>query len=49
MRPGVYKLETNKKATLRFARAGGLTPDAYIYGVAMTAKSARIERAKKLG
>ena len=48
MRPGVYKLETNEKLHSVLQRAGGLTPDAYIYGSQLTRESARIEEQKSL-
>jgi protein involved in polysaccharide export with SLBB domain len=48
MRPGVYKLETNEKLHSVLQRAGGLTPDAYVYGSQLTRESARIEEQKSL-
>jgi len=48
MRPGVYKLETNERLHSVLQRAGGLTPDAYIYGSQLTRESARIEEQKSL-
>jgi protein involved in polysaccharide export with SLBB domain len=48
MRPGVYKLETNEKLRSVLQRAGGLTPDAYIYGSQLNRESARIEEQKSL-
>ena len=48
MRPGIYKLETNEKLHSVLQRAGGLTPDAYIYGSQLTRESARIEEQKSL-
>jgi protein involved in polysaccharide export with SLBB domain len=48
MRPGVYKLETNETLHSVLQRAGGLTPDAYIYGSQLTRESARIDQQKSL-
>ncbi|MGA8274475.1 MAG: SLBB domain-containing protein [Candidatus Sulfotelmatobacter sp.] len=48
MRPGVYKLETNETLRSVLQRAGGLTPDAYVYGSQFTRESARIDQQKSL-
>ena len=48
MRPGVYKLETNETLRSVLQRAGGLTPDAYVYGSQLTRESARIDQQKSL-
>jgi len=48
MRPGVYKLETNETVRSVLQRAGGLTPDAYIYGAQLTRESARADQQKSL-
>jgi protein involved in polysaccharide export with SLBB domain len=48
MRPGVYKLETNETLHSVLQRAGGLTPDAYVYGSQLLRESARIEEQKSL-
>jgi protein involved in polysaccharide export with SLBB domain len=48
MRPGVYKLETNEKLHSVLERAGGLTPNAYIYGSQFTRESARVDQQKSL-
>ncbi len=48
MRPGVYRLETNETLRSVLQRAGGLTPDAYIYGSQLTRESARIQEQKSL-
>lgn len=48
MRPGVYKLENNETMRSVLQRAGGLTPDAYIYGSQLTRESARIDQQKSL-
>ena len=48
VRPGVYKLETNETLRSVLQRAGGLTPDAYIYGSQLTRESARIDQQKSL-
>jgi len=48
MRPGVYKLETNETLRSVLQRAGGLTPNAYIYGSLLTRESARIDQQKSL-
>ncbi len=47
-RPGVYKLEVNETLRSVLERAGGLTPNAYIYGSQLTRESARIEQQKSL-
>ena len=47
-RPGVYKLETDDTLRAVLDRAGGLTPNAYIYGSQLTRESARIEQQKSL-
>jgi protein involved in polysaccharide export with SLBB domain len=48
MRPGVYKLETNERLQSVLERAGGVTPNAYIYGSQLTRESARLEQQKSL-
>ena len=48
VRPGVYKLETNETLRSVLQRAGGLTPDAYVYGSLLTRESARIDQQKSL-
>lgn len=48
MRPGVYKLETNETLRSVLSRAGGLSPNAYIYGAQLTRESARIKEQKSL-
>ena len=48
MRPGVYKLENNETLRSVLQRAGGLTPDAYVYGSQFTRESARIDQQKSL-
>jgi protein involved in polysaccharide export with SLBB domain len=48
MRPGVYKLETNETIRSVLQRAGGLTPNAYIYGSLLTRESARVDQQKSL-
>lgn len=48
MRPGVYKLETNETLHSILQRAGGLTPDAYVFGSQLTRESARIQEEKSL-
>ena len=47
-RPGVYKLETNETLRSVLQRAGGLTPNAYIYGAQLTRESARVDQQKSL-
>ncbi|HEY1660287.1 MAG TPA: SLBB domain-containing protein [Candidatus Sulfotelmatobacter sp.] len=47
-RPGVYKLDVNETLRSILERAGGLTPDAYIYGTRLTRESARIDQQKSL-
>ncbi len=48
MRPGVYKLETNETMRSILRRAGGLTPNAYVYGAQFTRESARVDQQKSL-
>jgi protein involved in polysaccharide export with SLBB domain len=48
MRPGVYKVENNERLHSVLERAGGLTPNAYIYGSQFTRESARVEQQKSL-
>ncbi len=48
MRPGVYKLENNETLHSVLQRAGGLTPNAYIYGSQFTRESARVDQQKSL-
>jgi protein involved in polysaccharide export with SLBB domain len=48
MRPGVYKLETDETLHSILRRAGGLTPDAYVYGSQLIRESARIQEQKSL-
>jgi protein involved in polysaccharide export with SLBB domain len=48
MRPGVYKLEINETLRSVLQRAGGLTPDAYVYGTQLTRESARVDQQKSL-
>jgi protein involved in polysaccharide export with SLBB domain len=48
MRPGVYKLETNEGLRSVLERAGGVTPNAYVYGSQLTRESARLEQQKSL-
>jgi protein involved in polysaccharide export with SLBB domain len=48
MRPGIYKLETNETMRSVLKRAGGLTPDAYVYGSLLTRESARVDQQKSL-
>jgi protein involved in polysaccharide export with SLBB domain len=47
-RPGIYKLETNETMRSVLKRAGGLTPDAYVYGSLLTRESARVDQQKSL-
>jgi protein involved in polysaccharide export with SLBB domain len=48
MRPGVYKLETSETLRSVLKRAGGLTPNAYVYGSLLTRESARVDQQKSL-
>lgn len=48
MRPGIYKLEGNETLRSLLQRAGGLTPDAYVYGTQFTRESARIDQQKSI-
>jgi protein involved in polysaccharide export with SLBB domain len=47
-RPGVYRLEKNETLHSVLQRAGGLTPNAYIYGSQLLRESARIEQQNSL-
>jgi protein involved in polysaccharide export with SLBB domain len=47
-RPGVYKLEVNETLRSVLERAGGLTPNAYIYGAQLTRESARMDQQRSL-
>jgi protein involved in polysaccharide export with SLBB domain len=47
-RPGVYKLENNETLRSVLQRAGGLTPNAYVYGSQLTRESAREDQQKSL-
>ncbi|MGA9391191.1 MAG: SLBB domain-containing protein [Candidatus Sulfotelmatobacter sp.] len=48
VRPGVYKLENNETLRSVLQRAGGLTPNAYVYGSQLTRESARMDQQKSL-
>jgi protein involved in polysaccharide export with SLBB domain len=48
MRPGVYKLEVDETLRTLLRRAGGLTPNAYVYGAQFTRESARIDQQKSI-
>jgi len=48
MRPGVYKLEANETLRSVLQRAGGLTPNAYVYGTQLTRESARVAQQKSM-
>lgn len=48
MRPGVYKIETNERLHSVLRRAGGLAPNAYVYGSRLTRESARADQQKSL-
>jgi protein involved in polysaccharide export with SLBB domain len=47
-RPGVYKLDVNETLHSVLERAGGLTPNAYLYGAQLLRESARIEQQNSL-
>jgi protein involved in polysaccharide export with SLBB domain len=47
-RPGVYKLENNETLQSVLRRAGGLTPEAYVYGSQFSRESARQDQQKSL-
>src|SRR5579864_3080865 len=47
-RPGVYKLEVNETLQSVLQRAGGLSPNAYVYGSQLVRESARIEQQNSL-
>jgi protein involved in polysaccharide export with SLBB domain len=48
MRPGIYKLEPNETLRAILQRAGGLSPDAYVYGTQFTRESARLDQQKSI-
>jgi len=48
MRPGIYKLEANETLRELLERAGGLTPNAYVYGAQFTRESARADQQKSI-
>ena len=48
VRPGVYKTEEGELLSEAIKRAGGLTPDAYIYGTELTRESARVQQQKSI-
>ena len=48
VRPGIYKLETNETLRSVLQRAGGLTPNAYVYGSQFTRESARVDQQRSL-
>jgi polysaccharide biosynthesis/export protein len=48
LRPGVYKLENNETLHSVLKRAGGLTPNAYVYGSELIRESARVEQQASL-
>lgn len=48
MRPGVYKLDKNETLRSILKRAGGLTPNAYVYGAQFTRESARADQQRSL-
>lgn len=47
-RPGVYKVEEGELLRAVLERAGGLTPQAYVYGTELTRESARLQQQKSL-
>lgn len=47
-RPGVYKLDKNETLHSVLQRAGGLTPNAYVYGSQLLRESARVEQQNSL-
>jgi len=48
VRAGVYKVEEGELLRDALRRAGGVTPDAYIYGTKMTRESARVEQQQSI-
>jgi protein involved in polysaccharide export with SLBB domain len=48
LRAGVYKVEEGESLRDAIMRAGGVTPQAYIYGTVLTRESARLEQQKSL-
>lgn len=47
-RPGVYKLDPDETLQAALQRAGGLTPNAYVYGAQLLRESARVEQQNSL-
>lgn len=48
VRAGIYKVQEGETLRDVIKRAGGITPNAYIYGTQMTRESARVEQQKSL-
>ena len=48
VRAGIYKVEEGELLRDALRRAGGVTPDAYIYGTKMTRESARVEQQQSI-
>jgi len=48
VRSGVYKLERNERLHSVLERAGGLTPNAYVYGSQLIRESARVQQQKSM-
>jgi protein involved in polysaccharide export with SLBB domain len=48
LRAGVYKVEEGELIRDVITRAGGVTPQAYIYGTELTRESARVEQQKSI-
>ena len=47
--PGVYSVEPGERLRRLIARAGGLTPQAYVYGSEFLRESSRVEQQQRLG
>jgi protein involved in polysaccharide export with SLBB domain len=48
VRAGIYKVEAGELLRDALGRAGGVTPDAYLYGTKMTRESARVEQQQSI-
>ncbi len=48
VRAGVYKVEEGELLSDVIKRAGGVTPQAYIYGTELTRESARVQQQKSI-
>jgi protein involved in polysaccharide export with SLBB domain len=48
VRPGIYKAEEGELLRDVIARAGGVTPQAYVYGTELTRESARVQQQQSI-